>query len=65
VNTDRSAVFADTRHRIESFASEHALPGVAVGIIEHGELIWTHGAGELQRGGGSVPKPDSVFRIAS
>ena len=62
---DRDALFAALPDRIDGYAREQTLPGVTIGIVEAGELVWTYGCGETLRGNGSPPSSDSVFRIAS
>src|SRR5690606_22578671 len=41
------------------------LPGMAVGVVEDGEVTWMRTAGELRAGGGDPVTPDTVFKIAS
>ncbi len=51
------AVFADA-------AELATVPGIAYGLVRDGELVHVGGRGEATSGG-SVPGPDTVFRIAS
>ncbi len=62
---DRDAYFAALIPRINDFVREQTLPSMAIGIVEAGELIWTHGSGERVRGSAAPPSSDSIFRIAS
>lgn len=62
---DRDAFFAALAPRIDAVARDEKLPGVAIGIISSGELVWTYGSGETLAGNASPPTSDSVFRIAS
>jgi CubicO group peptidase (beta-lactamase class C family) len=48
-----------------SFVSEHRLPGAAVGIVRDGGLAWSHGYGYADRDRGSVPDPQTLYRVAS
>lgn len=41
------------------------LPGMAVGVVEDGEVTWMRTAGELRAGEGDPVTPDTVFKIAS
>lgn len=52
------AIFDDVMARYQ-------LPGLAVGIIEDGKVIYTRTAGELAAGSGQRVTPDTLFKIAS
>jgi hypothetical protein len=41
------------------------LPGVSVVVAFKGKTIFSHGAGEVKKGSGTVPDEDTVFRIGS
>ncbi len=43
----------------------YALPGLAVGVIEDGEIVYRRTAGELEAGGGQAIDADTLFKIAS
>lgn len=43
----------------------YQLPGLAVGVIEDGQVAWVRTAGELEAGGGAPVTPDTLFKIAS
>lgn len=43
----------------------HGVPGVAVAVIEKGKLVFAHGYGELQRGGGDAVDQDTLFSVGS
>jgi len=45
--------------------NEHALPGLAVGIIQGGRLIYAKGFGLADANEGKAVTPDTVFRIGS
>src|SRR3546814_11319970 len=42
-----------------------SLPGLAVGIVEDGEVVYTRTAGELAAGSGEKIDVDTLFKIAS
>ena len=44
---------ADFEAEVESLRSVLQIPGLAVGIIERGELVWAEGFGYANRGGHS------------
>ena len=52
------AAFDDTMAR-------YRLPGLAVGIIEHGEIVYLRTAGELVAGDGQKIDSQTLFKIAS
>lgn len=41
------------------------LPGLAVGVVEDGEITYMRAAGELRAGGGEPVTPRTLFKIAS
>ncbi|HEY4583476.1 MAG TPA: serine hydrolase [Lysobacter sp.] len=43
----------------------YRLPGLAVGIVENGEVVYSRTAGELAAGGGEPIDSKTLFRIAS
>jgi CubicO group peptidase (beta-lactamase class C family) len=45
--------------------SRYQLPGLAVGIVRNGEVIYRRTAGELEAGGGQNVTPATLFKIAS
>jgi CubicO group peptidase (beta-lactamase class C family) len=45
--------------------SRYALPGLALGIVENGEVVYTRTAGELVAGGGQPVDARTLFKIAS
>lgn len=51
--------------RVAAARAELDVPGIAWGLMRHGELVASGGAGESVRGSAVVPGPDTVFRIAS
>ncbi|SFR91594.1 CubicO group peptidase, beta-lactamase class C family [Dyella sp. OK004] len=50
---------------IDAVMARYRLPGLAVGVIDHGEVIYKRTAGELARGSGQPVTPDALFKIAS
>ncbi len=50
---------------VEAVAERYRLPGIAVGVIWEGEVIYAQGKGELEAGTGQVITQNSVFKIAS
>src|SRR3546814_1118775 len=45
--------------------ARYHLPGLAVGIVEDGEVVYTRTAGELAAGSGEKIDVDTLFKIAS
>ena len=45
--------------------AEYHLPGMALGVVEDGKVIYTRTAGELVTGGGQPIDADTLFKIAS
>jgi microsomal dipeptidase-like Zn-dependent dipeptidase/CubicO group peptidase (beta-lactamase class C family) len=45
--------------------SRFKLPGLAVGVIEHGKIVYTRTAGERIAGSGQAIDRDTLFKIAS
>ena len=45
--------------------ARYRLPGLAVGVIENGEVVYLRTAGELAAGGGQSVTADTLFKIAS
>src|SRR3546814_2547005 len=45
--------------------ARYHLPGLAVGIVEDGEVVYTRTAGELAAGSGEEIDADTLFKIAS
>ena len=45
--------------------ARYRLPGLAVGVIEDGEIVYVRTAGELVAGSGQPITPDTLFKIAS
>ena len=50
---------------VDEVAARYRLPGIAVGIIEDGQVVYTRTAGELVAGEGQPVTPDTLFKIAS
>ena len=49
----------------EAVMARYRLPGLAVGVIENGQVTYVRGAGELRAGSGDPVTPDTLFKIAS
>jgi len=45
--------------------AEYHLPGLALGVVEDGQVTYTRTAGELVSGGGQAIDADTLFKIAS
>src|SRR5690606_32219786 len=43
----------------------YRLPGLAVGIVVDGEVVYARTTGELETGGGQAIDQDTLFKIAS
>lgn len=43
----------------------YGLPGMALGIVENGEIVYARASGELRAGSGDAITRDSLFKIAS
>lgn len=50
---------------IDALVARYHLPGIAVGIIENGEVVYTRTVGERVAGSGLPVTEDTVFKIAS
>ncbi|GAA0694753.1 serine hydrolase [Dyella marensis] len=50
---------------VDAVVARYRLPGIAVGVIENGEVVYRHTAGELALGSGQPVTPDALFKIAS
>lgn len=49
----------------ENFVDAWQVPGVAIGIVEHGELLWAGGLGTRQLGSALPVGADTRFRVGS
>ncbi|AIF46778.1 serine hydrolase [Dyella japonica] len=56
---------AQLDHIVDTTAARYHLAGVAVGVIDHGEVIYTRTLGERVAGSGEPITPDTLFKIAS
>ncbi|HEV8268194.1 MAG TPA: serine hydrolase domain-containing protein, partial [Thermoanaerobaculia bacterium] len=50
---------------VDEGRKEIRIPGVAVGIVEDGRVLFSGGFGEKEIGGGAAPDGDTLFMIAS
>ncbi|MGV8939984.1 MAG: serine hydrolase [Lysobacter sp.] len=71
-NTQRDGRKAATISNVHRFdehfdavMARYQLPGLAVGVIEDGEVVYVRTAGELVTGSGNPVTADSLFKIAS
>jgi CubicO group peptidase (beta-lactamase class C family) len=64
--TGADAVEAAALDRIvDATVSRYRLPGLAVGVIEDGKVVYTHTTGETVAGSGQPITPQTLFKIAS
>jgi CubicO group peptidase (beta-lactamase class C family)/microsomal dipeptidase-like Zn-dependent dipeptidase len=49
----------------DAVMAEYHLPGLALGVVEDGNVTYTRTAGELVAGGGQAIDADTLFKIAS
>lgn len=52
-------------HYVDDAIARYRLPGVAVGVVHDGEVVYTRTAGELVVGGGRKIDAETLFKIAS
>lgn len=50
---------------ISEFLAQHQVPGIAVGVVVGGDLVWSGGYGSVRVGTTMVPNTSHIFRIAS
>src|SRR5690554_7896372 len=50
---------------VETSRQDWKIPGMAVGIVKDGEVIYAKGFGEKQLGGGEAVDANTIFSIAS
>lgn len=50
---------------VDATVARYQLPGIAVGVIEHGRVVYTRTAGETIAGSGQPITPQTLFKIAS
>lgn len=62
---DGAESHTDFDRAFERTLERYQLPGLAVGVIEGGEVVYMRTAGELRAGQGAPVDPDSLFKIAS
>src|SRR5262249_30649017 len=59
----------DSRQTLDAIVDDvierYRLPGIAVGIVENGNITYTRTAGELVAGSGQKITADTLFKIAS
>jgi len=58
-----AASFYDTA--FDDLQARYQLPGLAIGVIEDGKVVYTRTAGELEAGSGKAVTADTLFKIAS
>ncbi|HEY9131126.1 MAG TPA: serine hydrolase domain-containing protein [Dyella sp.] len=59
------AATSDYDAAFEQTMARYRLPGLAVGVIDHGKVVYTRTAGELAAGSGHKIDRDTLFKIAS
>jgi CubicO group peptidase (beta-lactamase class C family) len=50
---------------VEATVARYRLPGIAVGVIEDGNVVYTRTVGETAAGSGDAITTDTLFKIAS
>ncbi|MDW2980250.1 MAG: serine hydrolase [Rhodanobacter sp.] len=50
---------------VDAVIARYQLPGIAVGVIEHGQVVYVRTAGETVAGSGQPVTPRTLFKIAS
>jgi len=50
---------------IDEVVARYELPGIAVGVVVDGQIVYRGTRGELVAGGGDEIRPDTLFKIAS
>ena len=50
---------------VDATVARYHLPGIAVGVIENGQVVYTRTVGETVAGSGRKITPDTLFKIAS
>lgn len=50
---------------VDAVVARYRLPGIAVGVIEQGEIVYTRTVGETVAGSGEAITPATLFKIAS
>lgn len=50
---------------VDAVVARYHLPGIAVGVIENGQVVYRRTAGELALGSGQPVTNDTLFKIAS
>jgi CubicO group peptidase (beta-lactamase class C family) len=50
---------------VDEAIARYDLPGIAVGVVQDGKVVYTHAAGELVTGSGRKIDSDTLFKIAS
>ncbi len=52
-------------HILDSVVAHHHLPGIALGVIGHGKIVYTATRGETIAGSSHMIDTDTLFKIAS
>jgi CubicO group peptidase (beta-lactamase class C family) len=60
-----SAATADFDRYVDDVVARYRLPGIAVGVVVDGQIVYRGTRGELVAGSGRKIDPDTVFKIAS
>ena len=64
-NTLDQARIAELAHFIEQGQKETGVPGVALGLVQNGNVIFADGFGVKELGGTAKPDGDTLFMVAS
>lgn len=50
---------------VDEVVARYRLPGLAIGVVERGEVVYRRSVGELVAGSGEPVTPETLFKIAS
>ncbi|NUO75434.1 MAG: serine hydrolase [Lysobacter sp.] len=50
---------------VDDVVARYRLPGLAIGVVEHGQVVYRRSVGERVAGGGEPVTPQTLFKIAS
>ena len=64
-NQERTIDYRALDSRLQRLVREHAMVGMAVGVVENGRITFLSGYGETVAGSGERVTPETVFRWAS
>ena len=61
----RSDVAASIGRAVPHLLRRYHTAGAAVALVDHGQVVWTHGYGEADRAARTPVRPDTVFEVGS